>query len=313
MFSRGTLWLIFAVGLSLFVWSGLAMARRIAEFNERAHFARFNARLIADRAFELPGFPSVRLTDARTDREPEADQAEDAGSNAGDSWGAFLKLEYGDRMIHIPVRSPAVENAPNLAIYDEWMKVMAITVLPSAGEDGDARPLNPDTDRRLLIVTRTTPPGYDPDSWGSVRRSEWVFTFYNLMPDGSIVIEKRRWPRKRMGEKVLHELAEQDEARAGEEGGEPEPQTESDAERYRELAAIPPLSQRSVEYFAAMHVIPKLNVPSYKFSDTAFSFNTLGWTAPVAGLSFLVLTWSLFFAVAPRQRKGDQRPAARAA
>jgi hypothetical protein len=48
-----------------------------------------------------------------------------------------------------------------------------------------------------------------------------------------------------------------------------------------------------------MHVIPKLNVPKYKFNDTAFSFHTLGWTLPASMLSGLVFCIAFFFAIAP--------------
>ncbi|MBX3386857.1 MAG: hypothetical protein KF768_09825 [Phycisphaeraceae bacterium] len=292
MSTRVLLWLGFAASVLLFLAAAVGMAFRIDAFNRHANFARFNIHLISDRAFEIPGFPSVRLVDVG----PSDSNAE---GSASDSRGSFLRLEFADHALLIPVRSPPVENAPNLAIYDEWVKVMAITEMRRSESSGYSEPI--EDGRRLMIVTRTTPPGYDPRSWGSVRRSEWVFTFYNLESDGTIRVEKRRWPRKRRGEQTLQRLAaDGDESTGGE------------RERYRELAAIEPLSERTVEYFAAMHVIPKLNVPSYKFSDTAFSFSVLGWTAPVAGLSVLGMCGTLIFALAPMAKRPDQDASPRA-
>lgn len=300
MTTRTKLWIGFALSVVCFCGSVVGMALRIADFNRDADFARFNARLIADREFHLPGFPPVRLTDARAES-AEAASSDPAtasggvqGADAG-AWGSFLRLEYGERELMIPVRSPPIENAPNLAVYDEWVKVMAITEMHRSEETGYSEPV--ESGRRLLIATRTTPPGYDPRSWGSVRRSEWVFTFYNLHPDGTISTERRRWPRKRRGEQMLQRLASEAEERPDEEN-----------ERYAELALIPPLSERSVEFFAAMHVIPKLNVPGYKFNDTAFSFAVLGWTAPAAGFSVLGMLGTLIFAIAPGVKRPPEPP-----
>ncbi len=310
MLSKRRLWLAFAASLIAFGAAGWFMALRIADFNQHADFARFNARLIADRTFQLPGFPPVSLTDANT----IAGTSDVATADKPSQFGSFLRLQFGERELLIPVRSPPVPDAPNLGVYDEWVKVMAITQMQRSDQTGETHPSELDSARRLLIVTRTTPPGYDPASWGSVRRNEWVFTFYNLHPDGSIDIEQRRWPRKRMSEQSLQQLATIDASppisttsnpttSPGSSPNSPS-NTQIDANARsanQELAAILPLGQRTVEYFAAMHVIPKLNVPSYKFTDTAFSFAVLGWTAPVAVLGFLVMTLSLVFAAAPRR------------
>jgi hypothetical protein len=51
-----------------------------------------------------------------------------------------------------------------------------------------------------------------------------------------------------------------------------------------------------------MFVIPKLNVPEYKFSDTAFRIEVLGWTLPVTMASVLLIAGGVAFALAPRRR-----------
>jgi hypothetical protein len=144
--------------------------------------------------------------------------------------------------------------------------------------------------QRLWIVTRNTPMGYDPDKWGSVRRAEWVFRFYELGRDGTVEVVERRWPRGYRGEEFLQKRA----VLAAQGKGE------ADDARYAELAKIEPLKERSAEYYTAMFVIPKINVPQYKFEDTALQFRVLGWTIPVAGFSVLGMILGCGFGLAPR-------------
>lgn len=265
---RQLLWGLVAVSGLVFVGSGLALGRRIGEFNRTSNLARFHAQVEEQRELHLEGYPPLRLSDAVDDRGRPA-----------------IRLEYGDTTRLIPAKAPPAPNLPTLAGYDEWAKVLAVN---QVGLDANRHSVAvPGTDR-LLIVSRRTPEGFDPDTWGSVRRDEWVFDFYDLRPDGSIVESVRRWPRTDMGEERFSQQA-----------------AASDDKGLKALAAIPPLEERSIEYFAAMHVIPKLNVPKHKFSDTALNPRVLGWTLPVNMLSGLVLVPALFFAiVAPKRRPG---------
>jgi hypothetical protein len=97
------------------------------------------------------------------------------------------------------------------------------------------------------------------------------------MPDGTIETTQRRWPRGRRAEARL------------------------EGETDNPLRGIEPLAPRTLEYFAAMHVIPKLNVPRHKFNDTALSPKVLGWTLPVSMLSVLGMAGGLVFTIAPRR------------
>src|SRR5690606_11768432 len=64
------------------------------------------------------------------------------------------------------------------------------------------------------------------------------------------------------------------------------------------LATIPPLEERSWQYQAALHVIPKLNVPKYRFKDTAMK--AMGWTLPVAGFAGLGVMIGIGLVMRPR-------------
>ena len=254
--------LISALGLGASV---VPMAHRISDFNTASHYARFHAEIQSQRDFQIGVFPRVLLTDFADDR-----------------GRTFLKLDYAGTEHRVPVHKPAAPNVPDLGIYDEWVKVLAVNQVQRDPATGQSSPV-PGTDR-LLVVSRITPEGLDPESWGAVHRNEWLFRFFDLRRDGSVDEETWRWPMA----KDEYEKAFQKRAAA------------PDADpALKAIAAVPVLKERTVEYFAAMHVIPKLNVPKYKFTDTAFNFTVLGWTLPVSMLSGLALTIGVFFIFAP--------------
>lgn len=286
--SRTIPWLITLGALAAFVVAIIPMTQRIRAFNAAAGLKRFHAEPIVSREFQVGKYPKVTLTD---------DQAE--------SGQAALKLEYAGKSRLIPVKKPPA-HLPTLALYDEWVKVLAINEV-GLDKDGASSAI-PGTEH-LYIAVRRTPEGYDPESWGGVRRIEWVFDLYELRRDGAIEQTLRRWPRKPRSEKRLQREAAMDPA-------QPPADLKAAAEidewkrtvlRARTLAAIPVLQDRTIEHFAAMHVMPKLNMPEHKFDDTALSPEVLGWTLPVSMCAVLAFPIALVFALAPR-RRNEPRP-----
>ncbi|HMN41298.1 MAG TPA: hypothetical protein PKE29_10665 [Phycisphaerales bacterium] len=269
---RAIAWLLTLASAGVFGASIMPMVRRIEDYNASAGFLSLHAEPIGSRQIRVEGFPPATLTD---DRMPDRSSA--------------VRLDFGGASTLIPVRAPA-GNLPNLSAYDEWLKVLAIYQVVR-GPDGEQ--YRKDGSERLIIVVRRTPEGFDPDGMGEVRRIEWVFDFLELKKDGTVDRFVRRWPRSPRAEARLRR-----EAR-GEEG---DAATIASA---KALAAIEPLKDRTLEHFAAMHVIPKLNMPQYKFNDTAFRIEVLGWTLPAAMGSALVFTGAVVFALAPRRRVRD--------
>lgn len=262
--SRRIALIITLVSAAAFIAALYPMVERIREFNLHAGLHNFHAEVLNTRQFQIGVFPEFKLTDVPGDEQSPRSQFE-----------SFLRLDYGGRETMIRVKKPPAA-MHDLAMYDEWVKVLAINEV-GRDEQGNTQPIQ--GSERLYIVSRRTPDGFDPESWGSVRRDDWVFDFYRLNPDGTVETTQRRWPRGRRAE-----------ARLQEEQGNP-------------LRAIEPLAPRTLEYFAAMHVIPKLNVPKYKFNDTALSPKVLGWTLPVSMLSVLGFAGGLVFAIAPRRAR----------
>ena len=274
---------------SIFAVSIYPMARRIGDFNAHASFLNLHAEPIIGRHIKVEGFPQATLTD-----DPPASPV--PGMSA-------IRLEVSGTSTVIPVKKPP-GNIPNLAAYDEWLKVLATYEVVRDDEGAQRRRTGSE---RLVIVVRRTPEGYDPETWGQVRRDEWLFDFYDITREGKVNHVTRRWPRKSNYGDPEARLQRQAA------GGKDIDPAQSAAAKY--LLQFEPLKERTPEYFIAMHVIPKLNVPEYKFTDTAFSPKVLGWTLPTSMVSFLVLTGSIVFAFAPRRKslsreREVQQPAA---
>lgn len=261
-------WLLTILLAAIFVGAAWPMAQRIGAFNRSKHFRHYRVQPVVTRDITPEGFPRGRLEDS-TDP----------------ATGQFaIKLSYGGKDTYIPVNKPPATDLPNLGVYEEWLRLLLINEVERAGDDPKAEQRPKPGSEQLFVVVRRTPEGFDPGSWGSVRRTEWLFDVYDLKRDGSIDRRTYRWPMA----KDMYEQSFQKRAAA------------PDADlRLKTLAAVPPLQERSVEYFAALHVIPKLNVPKYKFTDTAFSPHVLGWTLPATMLSGLAFSFAFFFAVAP--------------
>lgn len=271
-------WCIMLGGAALFCAAIVPMARRIAQYNASANIPTFHAEPIAGRTLRVDGFPVATLTDVE----------------AGRGEGA-IRLDYGGKETLIPVKRPPALNLPTLAGYDEWLKPLAIYPVVRDDKGQQTRVAGSE---RFIIVVRRTPEGFDPETWGEVRRIDWVFDYYELKRDGTVEQLTRRWPRSYGSENRL-----QKEAAGKSEGLTPEQLAAS-----KKLAALQPLKQRTFEYYAAMFVIPKLNVPQYKFTDTAFRTEVLGWTLPSAMTAVLAFTGGLVFVIAPRRRLVTGKP-----
>ena len=254
--------------LAIGVFAVMQMAKRVAAYNEQAHYGHFRFDVSTSRQFRAHGMP-VTLTDT--------DDAK------GDGLGQ-LRIEYGEHTKVVPVVEPPATGVPELGVYPDWLKVLEIHEV-IRGPEGSL--MDKEGSGRIVLVARVPPPGYDPETWGAVRRADWTFDFHEFMADGTIASQTYRWPRSAIGEIGLKKEMEKGDETA------------------KILSAIPPLEERSWEYQAALHVIPKLNVPKYRFKDTAM--RGMGWTLPVAGFSVLGVLVGIGLAVAPRGLRRAKR------
>lgn len=257
--------IILVGSLAACVLSVMQMSRRVAAYNEQAHFGHFRFDVATSRQFRAHDRP-ITITDA--------DDVPDDGR-------AALRVTYGDIEKTVPVVQPAVKNVPDLGIYGDWAKIIEVH---QVGRDtGSLQDM--EGTGRLLLICRIPPAGYNPETWGSVRRADWTFDFHEFKEDGAIDSTTYRWPRSEMGEMGLKKEIEKGDETA------------------KILATIPPLEEQTWQYQAALHVIPKLNVPKYRFKNTAMK--AMGWTLPVAGFSGLGAILGIAILMAPHRVKRD--------
>ncbi|MGE3108625.1 MAG: hypothetical protein AB7G11_07735 [Phycisphaerales bacterium] len=262
-------WLIAGVCAAVVVVSAARMSARVDEYNRHSGFPHFRFEVMGNREFTAYGRP-VRIQD-----------------DADENGHATLRVTYGDTVAEFPVKTPPARDVPSMGIYDEWAKAIEVHEVGRTehGELGDKVGSG-----RVVLVIRRTKEGLDPETWGSVFRDAWTFDFHEFEPDGTFRTESYRWPRGEMGEMTLKRLVKEgnEEAKA--------------------LVAIPELPERGWQYQTALHVIPKLNVPKYRFKDTAIK--AMGWTLPAAGFGGLGVIIGVCMGFAPARVRQDDDPRA---
>ncbi|MBX3357945.1 MAG: hypothetical protein KF745_05910 [Phycisphaeraceae bacterium] len=262
-----------ALGASLSV-----MVPRIVAFNRSQTQQRYKKDTITARTYTAHG-RDVSLTDAT---DPDGRPA--------------LRIRYGDQELHAPVRAPGAENMPTLDGYGEWLAV--VWCIPVSRDGTPADSLTSD-DVRIILVTRLPPEGFDPSTWGTVRRKEWSFAFHEFMPDGAISTSHYRFPLPETRANLAAAQAELEGDQAQVEQARLAAEQRKIDRLPESIREFPELKEQSFEWEVALHAIPKLQVPAYRFKHTAFHFSVLGWTAPVAGFSILGMLAGAGMAFAP--------------
>lgn len=235
------------LGLVGLVVSVRAMALRLAEFNDRTQRTVFVFRPVESRDFVVHGHP-VALRD---EDDPKA--------------GWMMAITYGETSLRLPVTIPGDRRLPGLLPHQDWFRVLRFAPLTGMSMSELQTKLDQGAvQERIAIVTRTPPPGADPRTWGQVWRKQWVFNFYEFLPDGTFRHERLRYPTNRG----------QQPAKEGE------------------------LKPNTWEYQAALMVMPVGSTPSIKQADS--NLRAAGWTLPGAVASTFALVGGLVVSGAVR-------------
>ncbi|MEM1166854.1 MAG: hypothetical protein AAGI30_11255 [Planctomycetota bacterium] len=133
----------------------------------------------------------LQLTRVDPDQVPGDLLATDPGLATGFvelTWrGVITRIPYPpeeQRAIGPP--SDADTRLPGMTAHERWFRLMPLAEVEGvSGRDelieliaaGEVTP-------RLIAAARYPAEGYDPDSWGLVRRKEWPYVFYELLVDG---------------------------------------------------------------------------------------------------------------------------------
>lgn len=166
------------------LWGGLTIAASVlglviaappmvARLSERDNHLVWLHRAITSTEFDYRGHPGRVLTlpAARAD-----------GAGAPDR----VALEWRGQRAEFGIEpGTRVEpRLPGLLAHEDWLKVLVLAEgartehdIQRGVEAGEIVP-------RLVVAMRRPAEGYDPQSWGLVRRREWRYRLVELLPDG---------------------------------------------------------------------------------------------------------------------------------
>ncbi len=244
-----TAWLIGLASVLVLLASGAAMALRITRFHEihPRHVFAFQDVPVSVTEFTYAGKP------VKVARETEGE-------------AVFLRVAYGDDELRIRATLPENQNLPEGVRSTDWMKILRfVPVEHESVERTLERMQKGEVQDRLVLVTRTPPPGADPQTWGAVWRKGWMFDFHEFRPEGGFASHRLGFPSNRRGEP----------AKEGE------------------------LAENTWEMQAALQLMPKGRGPNYNPKSDALS--AVGWTLPLAGISVLGIV-AAFVVGTPRRQ-----------
>jgi hypothetical protein len=247
---RTIAWTTATASLAVLAVSVTLMVRRVERFHREHPRQVFAFQPLDEREFKFAGKP-VTITDDKSDAEHPK-----------------VLVTYGEDKLEIPVSVPPKYELPGLKSHEDWMRVVRFGAASGLTPEQFQASLLEGKDR-LAIVTRTPAPGVDPRTWGVAWRTNWVFDFYELMPEGGFFHERLRYPTKSGASKPVE--------------GE--------------------LHENTWEFQAALLLIPKEGAdigPTRNFYGDALA--AANWTLPAAAFSGLTAILGLAFALAPRRR-----------
>ncbi len=270
-------WLIAVVSLAALGVSSVMLAQRVRAYNESSVNSVFAFIEVNNPEFEF------------FDRLVALTEVEDAEGRPA------VRITYGDDQLTIPVTVEPRQNLPGFFNrHADWLRMVFFADRSGMSMDEfQARMARDEIETRLVVVTRT-PFGVDPDKPGlfgleqernestaDVRRDQWRFDFYELAPEGGLIVHQPlRFPES--GKSLLRRQNQAELA------GEPIPQRDPGE-----------IEERTWQYGAALKVMPR--APAITFENQAL--RAAGWTLPVASASVLGLVFGIFFAIAPARTR----------
>lgn len=273
-----TISLVFvAASLVATLLGGFFMARRVDEHN-RTDGRELFAFMTVDRRSFMFASREVTLVDERDEY--------------GNDW---LNVHYGDETLRVrATRTPDPEGLPGMSRHMNWMRVLRFA--PLRGVDGQALEEAIRAGRiqdRLAIVVHIPFQGADPDTFGEVWKRSTSFDFYEFMPDGTFLRQRKAYPESDKALSYRQRAAKRD--------GKPIPERSAsdlspDSWQYQASSIVRAGRDRPT-------MMPGAMSPDLSFSQDAVG--SMGWTLPFTSTSILVLATSIAFVFAPRRVTED--------
>ena len=251
----------------------VGLFKRIADYNKAQGRVTYLQYEVEDREFAFAG-REVTLTDL------PADEAHPYGS---------VEIRYGDDAITLPVTIPSLEYSdqfPGLERHADWLRIVRFAKLTDRTYEQLMDAIDRGEEQDHLVVVANSPrPGVNPETWGRVWRKDWVFNFYEFLPEGGFRHERFAYPTVRSAEQQEQRRAEEAE------GG------------------IPELDTRSWQFQVAVSLMPEGSAPRIIAGDSPLV--AAGWTFPTAVVCVLAAVGGLLVAFAPsRQAAQPDAPVA---
>ena len=262
-----------AVSLVTTLLGGFLMAKRVGEHNRTNGRVLFAFKTIDTRSFTFASH-EVSLVDERDEH--------------GNEW---LNVRYGDESLHLrATRKPYPEGLPGMSRHLNWMRLLLFA--PMAGLDGPALEEAIRTGQvqdRLAIIIHNPFMGADPDEFGEVWKRSTSFDFYEFLPDGTFLHERKAYPESDKALSYRRMRARREDKPI------PERSTDDispDSWQYQAAGIVRGGRDRSA-------LMPGGMSPDLSFSEDAVG--SMGWTLPFTSTSLLVLATSIAFAFAPKR------------
>ena len=251
------------LALAMVVVSSGLMARQIAAYNKREGRVAYLQLEVNARDFQYAERPV-------TIQELATDELHPLGG---------VDIAYADEHLILPATIPSIEYAdqfPGLERHSDWLRVVRFAKLTDRRYEDLLRAMeNREEPDRLVIVTKSPRPGVNTDTWGRVWRKDWVFDFYEFLPEGGFRHERFAYPTAR--------TAEQQEARR-----------QAEAQGH---GGLPELDSRTWQFQMATLLMPEGSAPRILAGDSPIV--AAKWPFAGAILSVFVVMVGLLLAFAP--------------
>lgn len=214
--------------LAVVIVSSVIMARQIAAYNRAQGRETYLQVEVKERQFTYAARP-VAISKVPAD---------------GEHPYGGVAIDYGNTHLDLPATIPPSKYAdqlPEAEQYGDWLRVVRFAKLTGRRYDELLKAMDageePD---RLVVVTKSLRPGVNPETWGRVWRTDWLFDFYEFNPEGGFNHERFAYP-------TVRSAAQQEARRQEEAAGH---------------GGIPELDSRSWQFQMATLLMPEGTAPA---------------------------------------------------
>lgn len=270
--SRKIYWILFVISIGMIAVGGVALSKRIANYNETTDHPLFAYIHISSTSFTFAGKP-VEVSEETIDDKD------------------VIRIQFGDEVLLLDVAIPPLQPLPHIyERHKDWLTLALFADRSGLSMKEFQHKIETDEIKpRFGIVTRT-PFGFDrleepnhenlqqEENWGNgeIRSDVSRFDCYEFLRDGTITHEVKRFPES--GNSLIRR-----QSYAKLKGEEIPQRNQGELEEY------------TWQHGAALKIMAR--APAVTLEKQAL--RVAGWTLPTTAAGFLLMLMSFFFAIAP--------------